>query len=43
MRVYRNCDGQFELPAELKAAAGDMLRTTHLDGLELPVAKIFAG
>ena len=39
--VYRNRDGRFERPEERRADAGDVLTTVHLDGLKIPVAKIF--
>jgi Uma2 family endonuclease len=42
VRVYRNCDGQFERPVELRADAGDVLTSPHLDGLEIPLGRIFA-
>jgi Uma2 family endonuclease len=42
IRQYCNRDGKFEVRAEFGADAGDVLRTTHFDGLELSVAKIFA-
>jgi Uma2 family endonuclease len=41
VRVYSNQDGQFGRPRELSAEAGDLLATPHLDGLELPLRKIF--
>jgi Uma2 family endonuclease len=41
VRVYSNQDGQFGRPRELSAEAGDVLTTPHLDGLELPLRKIF--
>jgi len=42
VRVYRNREGRFERPEELRADRQDVLTTAHLDGLELPVVKIFA-
>jgi hypothetical protein len=42
VRIYRNLEGRFEGPEELRAGRQDVLTTAHLDGLELPVAKIFA-
>jgi hypothetical protein len=42
VRVYRNRDGRFERPEEWRADSSDVLTTAHLEGLELPVAKIFA-
>ncbi|MGH9309147.1 MAG: hypothetical protein ACRD1U_07225 [Vicinamibacterales bacterium] len=41
MRVYRSQDGRFGSPVELRARAGDVLTSTHLDGLELPVVQVF--
>ena len=42
VRVYRNRDGQFERPIELRASVDDVLTTPHLEGLEMAVPKIFA-
>jgi Uma2 family endonuclease len=42
VRVYRNRDGRFERPEEWRADAEDVLTTANLEGLELPVKKIFA-
>ena len=42
VRVYRNRDGRFDRPVELRADAGDVLTSPHLDGLEMPVSKIFS-
>ena len=42
VRVYTNQERQFGRPRELSAEAGDVLTTPHLDGLELPLSKIFA-
>jgi Uma2 family endonuclease len=42
VRVYRNREGRFERPEELRADSGDVLTTAHLEGLEMPVVKIFA-
>jgi Uma2 family endonuclease len=42
VRVYRNRDGRFDRPLELRADAGDVLTSPHLDGLEMPVGRIFA-
>jgi Uma2 family endonuclease len=42
LRVYRNRDGKFEAPIELRTDEGDVLTTPHLDGLQLPLGKIFA-
>jgi Uma2 family endonuclease len=42
VRVYRNRDGRFDRPVELRADAGDVLTSPHLDGLEMPVGRIFA-
>jgi Uma2 family endonuclease len=41
VRVYSNQDGQFGRARELSAEAGDILTTPHLDGLSLPLHKIF--
>ena len=40
--VYRNRDERFGRPVELRADAGDVLTSPHLDGLEMPVGRIFA-
>lgn len=42
VRVYRNREGQFERPVELRTDAGDALASPHLDGLEIPLRRIFA-
>jgi Uma2 family endonuclease len=42
VRVYRNRDGRFERPVELRADAGDVLTSAHLGGLEVPLGGIFA-
>ena len=42
VRVCRNRDGRFARPEELRADSGDVLTTAQLEGLELPLAKIFA-
>jgi Uma2 family endonuclease len=42
VRAYRNRDGRFDRPIELRADAGDVLTSPHLDGLEMPVGRIFA-
>ena len=42
VRVYRNRDGRFDHPVELRADAGDVLTSPHLDGLEMPVGRIFS-
>jgi len=42
VRVYRNRDGRFDRPVELRADAGDVLTSPHLDGLEMPVGRIFS-
>jgi Uma2 family endonuclease len=41
VRVYSNQDGQFGRARELSAEPGDVLTTPHLDGLELPLRRIF--
>ena len=40
-RAYRREGGLFRLAAELSAAAGDVLTTPLLPGLEIPLAKVF--
>jgi Uma2 family endonuclease len=42
VRVYRSADGRFERPLERRADAGDVLTSPHLDGLEMPLDRIFA-
>jgi Uma2 family endonuclease len=41
VRVYSSQDGQFGRARELSAEAGEILTTPHLDGLSLPLHKIF--
>ena len=41
-RIYRRDGNRFVLIAELSAAAGDVLTTPLLPGLEIPLAEIFA-
>ena len=41
VRVYRRKGDRFERPAELSRAAGDVLTTALLPGLELPLSEIF--
>jgi Uma2 family endonuclease len=41
MRVYRASGGRFGRPVELSAETGDVLTTPHLDGLEVPLARVF--
>ena len=41
VRVYRMGSKGFEKPAELSREAGDVLSTSLLPGLELPLARIF--
>ena len=41
-RVYRNEDGRFERPLELRADTGDVLTSPDLDGFEMPLGRIFA-
>ena len=42
MRVYRRLDGErFARPEQLSLEAGDILTTTLLPGLELPLSEIF--
>jgi Uma2 family endonuclease len=43
VRVYRRSGGRFERPVELSHAAGDVLTTVLLPGLELPLGEIFEG
>jgi Uma2 family endonuclease len=40
-RIYRREGGRFRLAAELSAAAGDILTTPLLPGLEIPLTEIF--
>lgn len=40
-RLYRLRDGRFHLAAEMSAAAGDVLTTPLLPGLEIPLAEVF--
>jgi len=42
VRVYRNRDGRFDPAVELRADAGDVLTSPHLDGLEMPLGRVFA-
>ena len=42
VRVFRNRDGRFDRPVELRTDAGDLLTSPHLDGLEMPLRRIFA-
>lgn len=42
VRVYRRDGDRFGRPTELSADAGDMLGTSLLPGLDIPVARIFA-
>ena len=41
IRVYRNQNGQFGRPLELRSEAGDILTTPHFDGLKLQLRRIF--
>ena len=41
VRVYRRKEDRFERPVELSRAAGDVLTTALLPGLELPLSEIF--
>jgi Uma2 family endonuclease len=41
VRVYRAGEGGFEKPIELSLEAGDVLRTSLLPGLDLPLIRIF--
>ena len=41
VRIFRQEDGRFTRPLELSREAGDVLTTTLLPGLELPLARIF--
>ena len=41
VRIYSNENGPVGRPRELSAEADDILTTTHLVGLELPLRKIF--
>jgi Uma2 family endonuclease len=42
VRVYRTRDGKFERPVELRAAASDVLTSRHLEGLEMPLNRVFS-
>jgi Uma2 family endonuclease len=42
VRVYRSDSGAFSRPTELSRDAGDVLASTLLPGLEMPLARIFA-
>ena len=42
VRVYRRSTEGFDRPRELTAEAADVLATPLLQGLEIPLAKIFA-
>jgi len=42
VRVYRLEERTFTRPTELSSEAGDVLTSTHLPGLEVPLARIFA-
>lgn len=42
VRVYRLEETTFTRPTELSSEAGDVLTSTHLPGLEVPLARIFA-
>jgi Uma2 family endonuclease len=41
IRVYRLDGGRFGRPTELSREAADVLRTPHLDGLEIPLERVF--
>ena len=41
VRVYQREGETFARPVELRSEAGDVLTTTLLSGLELPLARIF--
>ena len=41
VRIYRSEGGQFAAPVELSRAAGDVLTTRLLAGLELPLTRVF--
>jgi Uma2 family endonuclease len=41
IRIYRRENGGFARARELTAEAGDVLTTPLLDGLELPLARVF--
>jgi Uma2 family endonuclease len=43
IRVYRRAADRFSRPVELSAEAGDVLTTPHLEGLEIPLRRVFAG
>ena len=41
LRVYRLDGGRFGRPTELSREAGDVLRTPHLEGLGIPLERVF--
>jgi hypothetical protein len=41
VRVYRRLDERFARPEQLSLEAGDVLTTSLLPGLELPLSDIF--
>jgi Uma2 family endonuclease len=41
IRVYRRAEDRFERPVELSSEAGDVLTTTLLAGLEIPLHGMF--
>lgn len=42
IRVYRRSGERFDRPIELSAEAGDVLTTSLLPGLEIPLGRVFA-
>ena len=43
VRVFRREGDRFSTPLELAREAGDVLTTPLLPGLEIPLARVFAG
>jgi Uma2 family endonuclease len=41
IRIYRRAGGRFERAVELSREAGDVLTTTLLPGLEIPLSRVF--
>jgi Uma2 family endonuclease len=41
IRVYRREGERFGRPVELSAEAGDILRTPHVEGLDIPLPQVF--
>ena len=43
VRVYRRANGRFDRATELRREADDVLTTSLLHGLEMPLARILRG